>query len=61
MLVSQLIGIFMSSIAVRLKFSPENVCQVCEGALNESNGMEEDADDIIESISQPYLAWSRMD
>lgn len=32
-----------------------------KAATNESNGMEEDADDIIESISQPYLQWSVMD
>jgi|SRR5579859_222275 len=28
---------------------------------NAGNGMEEELDDIIESISQPYLAWSVMD
>jgi len=32
-----------------------------KAATNESNGMEEDTDDIIESISQPYLQWSVMD
>ena len=32
-----------------------------KAATNESSGMEEDSDDIIESISQPYLAWSVMD
>ena len=31
-----------------------------KAATNESNG-EEDAEDIIESISQPYLEWSVMD
>jgi hypothetical protein len=30
-------------------------------ANNEGNGVEEEPDDIIESISQPYLAWSVMD
>jgi hypothetical protein len=28
---------------------------------NEGNGVEEEPDDIIESISQPYLAWSVID
>jgi hypothetical protein len=28
---------------------------------NEGNGLEDEPDDIIESISQPYLAWSVMD
>jgi hypothetical protein len=28
---------------------------------DEGNGLEEEPDDIIESISQPYLAWSVMD
>lgn len=32
-----------------------------KAATHESNGMGEDADDIIDSISQPYLAWSHMD
>ena len=32
-----------------------------KAATNESNGMEEDAEDIIESISRPYLEWSVMD
>jgi hypothetical protein len=27
----------------------------------ESSGMDEDPDDIIESVSQPYLAWSVID
>jgi|HubBroStandDraft_6_1064221.scaffolds.fasta_scaffold435937_1 hypothetical protein len=30
-------------------------------ASNEGNGVQEEPDDIIESISQPYLAWSVMD
>ena len=32
-----------------------------KAATNASNGTEEDADDIIESISRPYLEWSVMD
>jgi hypothetical protein len=32
-----------------------------KAATNVSNGVEEDSDDIIESISQPFLAWSVMD
>ena len=32
-----------------------------KAATNESSGMEEDSDDMIESSSQPYLAWSVMD
>jgi hypothetical protein len=32
-----------------------------KAADNEGNGVEEEPDDIIESISQPYLAWSVMD
>ena len=32
-----------------------------KAATNESSGMEEDSDDIIESISQPYLAGIVMD
>lgn len=32
-----------------------------KAATNESSGMEEDSGDIIESISQPYLAWGVMD
>jgi hypothetical protein len=32
-----------------------------KAAENEGNGVEEEPDDIIESISQPYLAWSVMD
>jgi hypothetical protein len=32
-----------------------------KAADNEGNAMEEEPDDIIESISQPYLAWSVMD
>jgi len=30
-------------------------------ANNEGSGVEEEPDDIIESVSQPYLAWSVMD
>jgi hypothetical protein len=32
-----------------------------KAANNERNGVDEEPDDIIESISQPYLAWSVMD
>jgi len=32
-----------------------------KAANNEGNGVEEEPDDIIESISQPYLAWSVVD
>jgi len=32
-----------------------------KAANNEGNGVEEELDDIVESISQPYLAWSVMD
>jgi len=32
-----------------------------KAATNVSNRVEEDSDDIIESISQPFLAWSVMD
>jgi hypothetical protein len=32
-----------------------------KAANNERNAVEEQPDDIIESISQPYLAWSTMD
>lgn len=32
-----------------------------KAGTNESSGTEEDSDDIIESISQPYLAWSVID
>ena len=32
-----------------------------KAATNESNGIEEDPDDVIESISQPYLEFSVMD
>jgi hypothetical protein len=32
-----------------------------KAASNEGNGAEEEPDDIIESISPPYLAWSVMD
>jgi hypothetical protein len=32
-----------------------------KSANNEGNGVDEEPDDIIESISQPYLAWSVMD
>jgi hypothetical protein len=30
-------------------------------ASDESDGIQEEQDDIIESISPPYLAWSVMD
>ena len=39
-------------IKVNLRFKP---------ASNNENGIEEMPDDLIESISQPYLAWSVMD
>ena len=32
-----------------------------KGVTGESPGLDEDPDDVIESISQPYLAWSVMD
>jgi len=32
-----------------------------KAANSEGNGVEEEPDDIIESISQPYLAWSVAD
>jgi hypothetical protein len=32
-----------------------------KAANNEGNGVEDEPDDLIESISQPYLAWSVMD
>jgi hypothetical protein len=32
-----------------------------KAANNEGNAVEEGPDDIIESISQPYLAWSTTD
>jgi hypothetical protein len=32
-----------------------------KAANNEGNGVDEDPDDTIESISQPYLAWSAKD
>jgi hypothetical protein len=32
-----------------------------KAASNEGSGVQEEPDDIIESISQPYLAWSVMD
>jgi hypothetical protein len=32
-----------------------------KAANNKGNGVQEEPDDIIESISQPYLAWSVMD
>jgi hypothetical protein len=32
-----------------------------KAANNEGNAVEEQPDDVIESISQPYLAWSTMD